>query len=48
MFDILKSININFHINKIMEKSYMIISAAQKIIWQNSTFMFDKKYIKLK
>lgn len=46
-FNIFKSINIIIHINKIMEKSLMIVSIVQKIDKMQHSF-FDKNYIKLK
>ena len=42
-FNICKSINITHHINKLKNKSHMIISEkCRESLWQNSTFIYDK------
>ena len=39
----MKSINVIHHINRTKVKYLMIIAIDAKIIWQNSTFVYDKK-----
>ena len=42
-FNICKSINVIYHINKMKDKNHMIISMdAKKSIWQNSTLIRNK------
>ena len=41
-FNIRKSINVFHHINKLKNKSYMIISRCRESLWQNSTSIHDK------
>ena len=41
-FNICKSINTIYHINKIKDKNYMIISIDAKMHLKNSTFIYDK------
>ena len=40
-FNICKSINVIYHINKLKDKNHMIISTDEKSLWQNLAFIYD-------
>ena len=41
-FNICKSINVIHHINKLKNKSIMILNRCRESLWQNSTSIYDK------